>query len=289
MAAYRAMSTRISIVTPSYNQARFLERTLQSVIRQRDHVHEYFVLDGGSTDGSQDIIRRHEQHVDYWQSEKDDGQSDAIHTGFQRCTGDVLYWLNSDDVLLPGILERVTQQFDAEPELDVLSGWAVWIDENDRIMRLHITPVDSPAWMRWGTLRLHQPTCFFKRALYEEVGGLDLSLHCMMDTDLWYKFARTTRRWAGMHDYVAGHRIHAETKGLTLLPEYRIEREQVKAKYPEFTRNKLKSNLGRMAWYIAQLTSGNAARRIRDGRHMLGQTLDEVFPPVEPIAPAAVH
>ena len=245
---------------------------------QREHVHEYFVLDGGSNDGSQQIIERYAQYIDHWQSGPDDGQSDAIHSGFARCTGDVLYWLNSDDVLLPGVLERVRDRFERQPTLDVLSGWAVWIDGDNRVMHLHITPVDSPRWMRWGSLRLHQPTCFFKRALYEQVGGLNLDLHCMMDTDLWYRFARATDQWAGIADYIAGHRIHADTKGLTLGPEYRDERERVKATYPEFTRSKIKHALGRLGWYTSQFSSGRAAQRRRDGKRMIGRPLDDFFP-----------
>src|SRR5687768_13987517 len=101
------MSVSISVVTPSYNQAKYLEETLRSVISQRDQLHEYFVFDGGSTDGSAELIRKYTHGIDYWQSEKDKGQSDAIHKGFGRATGDVLGWLNSDDVLLPGALAKV--------------------------------------------------------------------------------------------------------------------------------------------------------------------------------------
>src|SRR5436305_2105639 len=110
------MATTISVVTPSYNQVRYVEQTLRSVISQREDVHEYFVLDGGSTDGSADVIRRYAGRIDYWVSEKDKGQSDAIHKGFSRATGDVLCWLNSDDLFLPGALRKVREAFDRHPE-----------------------------------------------------------------------------------------------------------------------------------------------------------------------------
>ena len=128
------MSNRITVVTPSFNQARFLEETLASVIAQRDEIHEYFVLDGGSTDGSQDVIRRYEKKIDYWISEKDKGQSDAIARGFARATGDILYWINSDDVLLPGALKKVRQLFASDPNLAVTTGWQVLIDGNSNVM-----------------------------------------------------------------------------------------------------------------------------------------------------------
>ena len=98
------MSVKISIVTPSYNQAAYLDQTLRSVLSQRSLAHEFFVFDGGSTDGSVQIIENYADKIDYWESQPDQGQSDAIHCGFQRATGDVLYWLNSDDVLLPNAL-----------------------------------------------------------------------------------------------------------------------------------------------------------------------------------------
>ncbi len=102
------MSCKITIVTPSYNQAQFLEETLRSVLSQREQIHEYFVLDGGSTDGSAEIIRRYAEKggIDYWHSRKDAGQADAIHQGFCRATGDWVAWLNSDDVYLPGACAR---------------------------------------------------------------------------------------------------------------------------------------------------------------------------------------
>ena len=133
----------ITVVTPSFNQASYLEETLRSVISQQDHVHEYFVLDGGSTDGSVEIIKRYRSRIDYWTSEKDRGQSDAIHKGFQRATGDVLLWLNSDDVLLPGALLKIRQAFERHPNWDVVSGYHAQIDADSRILSFQRIPMDT--------------------------------------------------------------------------------------------------------------------------------------------------
>ena len=114
--------TKITVVTPSFNQARFLDETLRSVLAQRDEIHEFFVIDGGSTDASVEIIRRYDSQIDWWVSEADAGQADAIHKGFSRAHGDVLYWINSDDVLLPGAIARVRQAFDANPHWDAGTG-----------------------------------------------------------------------------------------------------------------------------------------------------------------------
>src|SRR5687768_1094026 len=171
------MKTRITVVTPSFNQAGFLDQTIRSVLSQREHAHEYFVVDGGSTDGSVDVIRRHAGRIDWWVSEKDRGQSDAIAKGFARATGDVLCWLNSDDLYLPGALEAARRAFDEHPEWDALTAYHVRMDAESRIISAHRIPRQSPRLARWGIHPVNQQTCFFRRSMYERVGGIDLSLH----------------------------------------------------------------------------------------------------------------
>ncbi len=270
------MPVTISIVTPSFNQAEFLERTLRSVLAQRDFVHEYFVIDGGSTDGSAEIIARHADQIDYWVSEKDKGQGDAIHRGFQRATGDVLYWLNSDDVLLPGALRAVQAAFDAKPDLDVVTGHGVFIDGDDRIVSVRRRPPDSPRRMRWGYLRVNQPCCFFRRRLYETVGGIDQELQCVLDTELWYRFASRNTQWGSVDAYLAAMRLHSQTKGATLRDRYQQERDLMKQRHPQFTASKLRHSLGRAAYYISQIGSGRAIQSRNDARRMVGKRLDEV-------------
>jgi glycosyltransferase involved in cell wall biosynthesis len=114
----------ISVVTPSYNQAAYLEATLRSVIAQRRDVDEYFVLDGGSSDGSAAIIDRHAAAIDHWHSQPDGGQAAAIADGFARATGDILFWINSDDLVAPAAVARVRRAFAEHPEWDVLTGYS---------------------------------------------------------------------------------------------------------------------------------------------------------------------
>jgi glycosyltransferase involved in cell wall biosynthesis len=268
---------KLTVVTPSYNQAAFLEQTLRSVISQREHVHEYFVLDGGSSDGSAEIIRKHQNGIDWWVSEKDCGQCDAIHRGFARATGDLLYWLNSDDVLLPGALARVHAAFQADSRLDVVTGWGVAIDGQGRIMRMKRPVHDSPRWAALGYLRVHQPCTFFRRELYEHVGGLDLDLHCVLDTELWYRMFRAGSRWGGIDGYVAAYRLHDQAKGSVLTDRYRAEREILKERYPDLVGRKLRHTLGRLAYYTAQLGSGRAVASMADMRRHRGRALVEVF------------
>ena len=145
------MSIRISVVTPSYNQAEFLEETLRSVISQRDQIHEYFVLDGGSTDRSVEIIQKYASGIDYWTSEKDKGQSDAIDRGFRRASGNFLFWLNSDDILLPDALRKMREALEQNPKWDALTGYHVSIDSQTRIEACHRIPGESAAQARAGT------------------------------------------------------------------------------------------------------------------------------------------
>ncbi len=268
---------KLTIVTPSSNQGAFLEETLCSVISQRDLVHEFFVLDAGSTDGSVQIIKKYEHSIDWWVSQPDEGQCDAIHTGFCRATGDVLYWINSDDVLLPGALEKVHAAWDRDPGLDVVTGWGVAIDGASRILRMKRRVHDSPRWARLGYVRVHQPCTFFRRALYEAVGGLDLGLHCVLDTELWYRMFRAGSKWGGIADYVAAYRLHEGAKGSTLEDRYRHERAILQQRYPDLVNNKIRHTLGRIAYYTAQLSSGRTFTSIADISRHRGRPLVEVF------------
>lgn len=271
------MSVSVSIVTPSFNQGRFLEETIRSVLCQRDQIHEYFVFDGGSTDGSADIIRKYAGGIDYWASEKDDGQSDAIHKGFSRATGDVLLWLNSDDVLLPGAVAKVRAAFDRHPEWDVLTGWHAWIDAETRILRLPRIGPESQLRVLWGIHHICQQTCYFKRSLYQKVGGLDLRLHCVMDTELWYRFFDAGVVWGHIPDFLAGFRTHDRTKGLTWLKKYAEEHAELDQKYPRYHARGLQHRAGQVIYRAGQLLSPIRWASVTQSRRLRGRKLVDVF------------
>ncbi len=271
------MPVTLSVVTPSYNQARYLEETLRSVVSQRDQLHEYFVFDGGSTDGSVDLIRKYSPLIDFWQSEKDKGQSDAIHRGFQRATGDVLGWLNSDDVYLPGALAHVRRAFDEHPEWDVVTGYHAAIDGDSRITALHRTGPETRTKLRWGIIRVCQQTCFFRRRLYEKVGGLDLSLHCVMDHELWFRMFDAGAKWGHIPHYLAGYRWHSESKGMSWDAKYAAERAAMAKKYPQYPTQKDGQPVARALYQAGVILNGSYLRALRETRRFRGRKITEVF------------
>jgi glycosyltransferase involved in cell wall biosynthesis len=169
-------------VTPSFNQARFLEQTITSVLDQRYPRLEYIIMDGGSTDGSVDIIRKYARHLHYWQCQRDGGQAAAVLDGWKKGTGNLLGWLNSDDLLLAGSLESVARAADDRHHLyygDLLS-----IDESGRVLH-YAAMAHPPDWcLRNGLLFTGQPGNFYDRALCEKVGFFDRTLKCAMECDI---------------------------------------------------------------------------------------------------------
>ena len=274
------MSMKITIVTPSFNQAKFLEETIRSVISQRDQIHEYFVLDGGSTDGSVDIIKKYADKIDWWVSEKDKGQSDAIHRGFTKATGDIIAWLNSDDVYLPGTIQKVQAAFNKHPEWDVVTGYTTFIDSDSRIERITRVAGGNGMLARWGAVVVAQQATFFRKRLYDRVGGLNLSLHCTMDRDLWSRFIVQKASWGEIHDQLAAFRHHGDAKGLnsTWAKRYSDESQLTSEAYPELYASCFKIYMARKAYQALQLLSGRHLYAWLQTQSQKGKPSGQVFP-----------
>ena len=179
----------ISIVTPSFNQGQFLERTIDSVLSQNYPNLEYFVMDAGSSDNSVDVIKRHREHIDFWRSQRDKGQSDAICEGWKRSKGEVLAWLNSDDYYYPNALATVGQFFAQHPDVLVLWGAIAIVDEKGAVLR-----TKPPKQLDAVDLLLFkdvpgQAAAFVRRSVFEQLGGPRLDLHYVMDWELWLRIA----------------------------------------------------------------------------------------------------
>jgi len=220
-------SPKISLVTCSYQQGRFLNATIRSVLEQNYPALEYIVMDGGSTDESLAVIQRHAPNLAYWVSEADRGQTDALAKGFERCTGDLMGWLCSDDLLLPGALETVGQFFVQNPTVDCVFGDAIWIDAVGSPIR----PKKEMSWNRTVFLFDHnylaQPSVFWRRSLYEKVGGLNRQWNLAMDSDLWLRFAQHTRP-QHLAEYLSCMRYYPEQKTRSLKPAGRKEDEALR-------------------------------------------------------------
>ena len=184
----------ISIVTPSYQQACYLERTLRSVLSQDYPSLEYVVQDGASSDGSVEILHRYERMLAGWASEPDHGQAEAINRGFARTSGEIMGWLNSDDLLLPGSLSTVSRYFAEHPDVDVVYGDRVLVDENDHEIGVWILPRHDDAILRVADY-VPQETLFWRRRVWDAVGGrLDTTFSYALDWDLLLRFQESGAR-----------------------------------------------------------------------------------------------
>jgi hypothetical protein len=183
----------ISVVTPSFNQAAYLEQAIRSVLGQESVAVQYWIMDGGSTDGSLDIIRSHVDRLAGWISEADSGQAEAINKGWARSTGEVLAWLNSDDWYCPGALRLVAEEFAAHPDMLILAGDCLMADAAGRpIGRKAARTFDTGRMLLTGGDVPGQPAVFIRRSVYESVGPLRTDLHYTLDFEYWL---RASLRW----------------------------------------------------------------------------------------------
>ncbi len=180
---------RISIVTPSFNQAPYLEAAIRSVLEQDYPDLEYFVVDGGSTDGSLEIIRRYADRLTWWVSEPDRGQADGINKGLRRATGEVVAWLNSDDRYRPDALRRVAETFAAHPDVGLVFGDVASVDAEGRVFYLQrFGPYTLDDLLAFRIIS--QPAVFMRREVLQAAGYLDETYHLLLDHHLWLRMAR---------------------------------------------------------------------------------------------------
>ena len=206
-----AAAPRISIITPSYKQGRFIERTIRSVLDQGYPNLEYHVQDGASTDETVGILERYAGKLS-WESQPDTGQTQAINRGFAHVSGDIMAWLNSDDILLPGALAYVADYFATHPEVDVIYGHRLLIDQDDRQIGRWMVPRHNDYVLSWADY-VPQETLFWRRRVWQKVGGrVDESFRFAMDWDLLVRFRDVGACFVRVPRFLGGFRIHPEQK-----------------------------------------------------------------------------
>jgi len=253
-ASTAASLQKISLVTCSYQQGRYLDQTMRSVLAQEYPALEYIVIDGGSTDGSVEIIQRHQARLAYWVSEPDRGQTDALIKGFKRASGDICGWLCSDDLLLPGALRAVGAYFAEHPQAMAVYGDALWIDADGRFIR----PKKEMGFSRFVLLHDHnyvpQPSMFWRRSFYEAVSGLDPRFDLAMDADLWDRFA-AQGAIGHLPRYLSCMRFYPEQKTRSRVPQRRLEDGALRERLPSSVARALPAPLLRFAARLMRVWS----------------------------------
>lgn len=245
---------RISLVTPSLNQSRYLEQTIKSVISQRYPNIQYCIVDGGSTDGTFEIIKRYKHEIDFVIIEADSGPAQAINRGLSRCNGEILGWLNADDTLLPGALFAISDYFRDNPNIEWASGKAKQVDENGMAAakNAEVEPTGEMtlegALLREKTFRIPQPATFWRRSVTEKVGLLDERYNKCMDFEFWCRLLSEGMELGKIDKMLATQRLHGVSKRNAHTSEHARAMLEVERQYfwdiPLRERKKLWKHMG---------------------------------------------
>ncbi len=224
---------RLTVVTPSYNQAHYLERTILSVLNQQYPNIEYFIMDGGSTDGSLEIIKKYEPYLAGWVSEKDRGQTDAINKGFRRATGDYVAFQNSDDVFAPDAFRRVADAWRKAPDTDVFFGDMYITDEADVIMEEMRAPAFCAECHIYEGMQVFNQSLFIRRDRLTQVGLLDESLRFVIDYEIVARLSvQPGVRFKHVDGFWGGFRVQPDAKSSTIAATVGLdEHHRIKEKY----------------------------------------------------------
>lgn len=218
----------VTIVTPSYNQAEFLEKTILSVLAQDYPNIEYIVIDGGSTDKSLEIINKYSSDIQYWVSEKDQGQTSAINKGFEKANGKYIAWLNSDDTYEPNAVTFAVDYLENNADVGLFYGDADFIDVNDNFIGKFPAAQTNYKKLRQGYVHVAQQSAFWKKSLWDQVGPLDESFYFAMDYDLWTRLAKVSKV-KYIAKTLANFRLHGDSK--TISEDDRCWPEMLKVHY----------------------------------------------------------
>lgn len=222
-------SPKISIVTPSFNQGQFIEQTILSVINQGYPNLEYIIIDGGSTDNTLDVIKKYADRITYWISEPDNGQSDALNKGLEKCTGDIFNWINSDDYLETGALLIIADAFN-NVNTDIVCGYtSIFEDTVEKEVVKHRTTVYGCLEATLVQQRISQPAMFYRLSVLKNLGGINTNLHYIMDLELWFRYlcSNGQDKMIFKDDLFAHFRIHGASKTGAYEERFREEEKAI--------------------------------------------------------------
>lgn len=233
---------KISIVTPSYNQGHYLEETIRSVLLQGYPNLEYIIIDGGSTDNSVEIIKRYEPWLTYWVNEKDNGQVDAINKGLKLATGDLIAFINSDDIYSPSELFQVADIFNANPNIDFLTGACIFFGNGVKIVRKpkipkqKLTALISPDLFTpaTGYFSILQPSTFWRKSVMDKIGFFDPAYHFCFDREYWLRAYFSDMNFYVTNTVFSYFRLHETSKTVSMQKKFYLEDRIINEKYKSF-------------------------------------------------------
>lgn len=257
---------KISVVVPSFNHGPYLSRCLDSILDQKTTAElEVIVMDGGSSDESRDIIGARSARLSHWESAPDGGQADALIRGFEKSTGDVMGWLNSDDMLRPGALELVRAFFEESVDVDVVYGDMETMDASGKSIALHREIDFDPDILLWTYDYIPQPSTFWRRRIWERAGGLRTEFQCALDYDLWMRFVALGARFQHVPHALSRFRVYPEQKNQRLRATSNAEdrriREEFLGRPPGMIETALKYSWHRGRRIVKRLVTGDYSAR----------------------------
>ena len=208
---------KVSIITPVYNQSKYIEQTIKSVLNQKYNSLEYIVIDGGSTDGTIEIINKYKDSISYFESCTDKGQSNAINKGMKQATGDILAWVNGDDILLPGALESIVSYFELNPDVDVIYGDRIIINSDGLDIGRWVLPRHSDKVLLWVDF-IPQESIFWRRSIWDKIGSnINESFNFALDWEMLLRMLHAGAKFSHLPRFIGAFRVHPEQKTQTLM------------------------------------------------------------------------
>jgi glycosyltransferase involved in cell wall biosynthesis len=274
----------ISVLIVVYNGAKYLEDALKSVFNQTYKNIELIVIDGNSTDGTQDILKEYNNQIDYWLSEPDSGQSSAFNKGFTLCNGDLLTWLNSDELYTPDAIEKVVNTYNKNERCSWLTAGLVFTDKDLNILKMRKGEGGSGLLKNLGVLNVYGSSTFFTKDLFSRAGGMNEELHFTMDTDLWWRFSKMGMRFCRVNSYLCLYRLHEESKTANYVvtggkrkPEHQFEIDRLVNEYGKRWQSNFQFFLVKMIRNSLRLISVQYMFSLIDSVRFKGKSALKVF------------